>query len=244
MALHFDSTFRKSLNLLIQGLPESQEHVVIILVLPLSFMTLSSSIFRQILSLTKKAQSQDRHLLFQFVPEQHIFSGMEKVGAYHSVFDILSTSVYNKVYIAVNRLQSRTLTEFDHLEREDIQASFVAPAFTLSRPGVSKVTLVHTPRASLDVIDRHMLLHVGYHLTACGKWIIACCIDQRGENHRIGVWLTQSPMDQENGTNSDELYAVKKVWDFGMEFGRRTDIEWRVVFSRLGVPSEREIEGE
>ncbi|KAF9534436.1 mediator complex subunit 13 C-terminal-domain-containing protein [Crepidotus variabilis] len=240
----FDSSFRKTFNALLQCLPGPQTASIVFLVLPMALMTLSSSTFRQILTLTKKAQSQDPFstTLFHFIPEQHIFSEIGQSTQYDTTFDLLSASIYNKIQIPVDRFQSHPSPGYD-LNKEDVHAMFVTPSFTLSRPHHNKVTLVRAPNASLDVIDRYTLLHVGYHLTSCGKWIIACCVDERGENHQIGVWLTQSPVDREGDSGqSDELYAVKKIWNFAMEFARQTDIEWRVVFSRLGVPSEREID--
>jgi len=123
----------------------------------------------------------------------------------------------------------------------------MGPSFTLARPLYSKVSFVRAAHTSLDVMDRYTLLHVGYHLTACGRWIIACCVDQRGEAYDLGVWLTQSPAaaDQEGDAEvlSDEEYAVKRVWDFAMQFAKKTDVEWRVVFTRLGVMTESELNG-
>jgi mediator of RNA polymerase II transcription subunit 13 len=108
----------------------------------------------------------------------------------------------------------------------------------------NKVSFSRAAHTSLDVMDRYTLLHVAYHLTPCGKWIIACCIDQRGENYELGVWLTHSPGEHEGETeHSDEEYAVKKVWDFAMQFARKTNVEWRVVFAKLGGLSLPEMEG-
>ena len=121
----------------------------------------------------------------------------------------------------------------------------MGPSFTLARPLYNKVSYVRAAHTSLDVMDRYTLLHVGYHLTACGKWILASCVDERGEAHDLGVWLTQSPADHEGDAEmlSDEEYAVKRVWDFAMQFAKKTDVEWRVVFTRLGVMTESELNG-
>ena len=121
----------------------------------------------------------------------------------------------------------------------------MGPSFTLARPLYNKVSYVRAAHTSLDVMDRYTLLHVGYHLTTCGKWILASCVDQRGEAHDLGVWLTQSPGDHEGDAEvlSDEEFAVKRVWDFAMQFAKKTDVEWRVVFTRLGVMPESELNG-
>jgi hypothetical protein len=111
----------------------------------------------------------------------------------------------------------------------------------------SKVSFVRAAHTSLDVMDRYTLLHVGYRLTACGRWIIACCVDQRGEAYDLGVWLTQSPASAEQEGDaevlSDEEYAVKRVWDFAMQFAKKANLEWRVVFTRLDVMTESELNG-
>jgi hypothetical protein len=48
---------------------------------------------------------------------------------------------------------------------------------------VPYVCAVH---ASLDVMHHHTLLHVAYHLTSCGKWIMACGVDQRDKAYDLG----------------------------------------------------------
>jgi mediator of RNA polymerase II transcription subunit 13 len=108
----------------------------------------------------------------------------------------------------------------------------------------NKVSFLQAAHTSLDVMDPYTLLHVAYRLTLCGKWIIACCIDQRGENYEFGVWLTHSPGEHEGETeHSDEEDAAKKVWNFAMQFVRKTNVEWRVVFAKLGDLSLPEMEG-
>jgi len=256
--LRFDSTFRKTLGTFVSTLTAPRPTTVIFLVLPVTVMTLSSPLLRQILSSSKKALSNyfACQLFFEFVPEQHVFTCMEKSSTYESALDTLSSSVYNRVLLPVDRLRS---TQVDNIqeEKDDLRAYLSAPAFTLARPWHNKVSYVHDSHTSLDVMDRFTLLHVGYHLTGCGKWIIACCVDQRGENHEVNVWLTQPPADREQHDpdqdhehehDSEPLlcgegYAVKKVWDFAMTFAKRTDVEWRVVFARLGVLSEKEMIG-
>lgn len=87
-------------------------------------------------------------------------------------------------------------------------------------------------------MERHLLLHVGYGTSTCGKWITASCIDQRGGNHDLGLWLNQL----DDGT--PEEFVVKKVWEFAMTFTKRTDVEWRVAFVKAGSIDEREMEGQ
>ena len=209
-------------------------------------MSLSSPVLRQILSVSKKvlASYHTNQFYLQFVPQQHLFLGHDRLSAYDSALDQLCSSVYNRILVPVDRITSRRLRPHPSDEK-DTRRYFMGPSFTLARPLYNKVSYVRAAHTSLDVMDRYTLLHVGYHLTACGKWILASCVDERGEAHDLGVWLTQSPADHEGDAEmlSDEEYAVKRVWDFAMQFAKKTDVEWRVVFTRLGVMTESELNG-
>ena len=223
------------------SLTPPQPPLIVFLVLPATVMTLSSPILRQILSASKKVLSSftESQIVFEFVPEQFILNSMEKSSPYDSALDLLSSSVYNRILVPVDRTMARRIHEHGEPTR-----SFMSPTFTLSRSLCNKVSYVRAAHTSLDVMDRYTLLHVAYHLTACGKWILASCIDQRGEAYNLGVWLTQSPGTSDSEPEvSDEEYAVRKVWDFAMQFAKKANVEWRVVFARLGVMNKQEMSG-
>ena len=214
---------------------------MLFLVLPITVMSLSSPVLRQILSVIKKFVLNYRpgQLFFQFIPEQHLFSSLEKPAGYESALDQLAFSVYDRIPIAIDRLRTQRA---NFSPGEDMRRYFAAPSCTLARPLHTRVSYARAAHASLDVLDRYTLLHVGYHLTACGKWIIAACVDQRGETYETGVWLAQPLEGEEEGYVLEE-YTVRRVWEFSMQFAQKTNVEWRVVFSRLGVMSERELHG-
>ena len=223
------------------SLTPPQPPIIVFLVLPATMMTLSSPILRQILSASKKVLSSftESQIVFEFVPEQFIINSMEKSLPYDSALDLLSSSVYNRILVPVDRTMSRRIHEHGEPTR-----SFMSPTFTLSRSLCNKVSYVRAAHTSLDVMDRYTLLHVAYHLTACGKWILASCVDQRGEAYDLGVWLTQSPGASDGEPEvSNEEYAVRKVWDFAMQFAKKANVEWRVVFARLGVMNKQEMSG-
>lgn len=70
-------------------------------------------------------------------------------------------------------------------------------------------------------------------------------LTKEGENYDLGVWLTHASGEHDGETeHSDEEYAVNKVWDFAMQFARKTNVEWRVVFAKLGELSPPEMEGQ
>jgi len=264
--LRFDSSFRKNLGRNFVALRKSlklissfylaasfltnlvppQPTLVIFLILPLTVMSLSSPVLRQIISVSKKvlASYRTNQFCLQFVPQQHLFLGHDRLSAYDSALDQLCSSIYNRILVPVDRIISGRVQPHP-TDEQDIRRYFMGPSFTLARPLYNKVSYVRAAHTSLDVMDRYTLLHVGYHLTTCGKWILASCVDQRGEAHDLGVWLTQSPGDHEGDAEvlSDEEFAVKRVWDFAMQFAKKTDVEWRVVFTRLGVMPESELNG-
>ncbi|KAJ3507555.1 hypothetical protein NLJ89_g6229 [Agrocybe chaxingu] len=249
--LRFDASFRKNLSTFFSRLPASQPTTMIFMIVPAAMMTLSSPALRQILSVSKKmlANSLPCKITLEFVPEQAILSVLERSTAYDSELDVLTSSVYNRILVPIERSRARRIPPFD----DDSTSYLMAPSFTLARPVYNRVSYVRSAHTSLDVMDRYTLLHVGYHLSLCGKWIIACCVDQRAEMYDLGVWLTQSPANggqehesaegEATAVISDEEYAVKKVWDFATQFARKTNVEWRVVFARLGVLNEKEMNG-
>lgn len=228
--------------------PYPTTSTVVFLVLPVSAMSLSSPLLRQILSSATKIFGNHNWLSLQLIPEQHLFSGLERTPSSHdSALDQLALSIYNRLLVPVDRLRtSRSLSTTNSDDNPDIRGYFSAPSFTLARPWYNKVSYVRAAHPSLDVLDRHTLLHVGYHLTSCGRWIIACGVDQRGEMHEVGVWLTRAAGQVEQDGEAEvaeEDYAVKRVWDFGMQLARKANVEWRVVFARLGAMGEKELNG-
>lgn len=214
---------------------------IIFLMLPSAVMTLSSPVLRQIVSVSRKLLSnmEVQNLLFEFIPEQFIVAP-PKPSSYDSALEVFTLSVYNRILLPVTRGGSTLLRVPD----EPSVDMLMAPAFTLSRPIHNKVSYVRASEASLDVVDRFTLFHIAYQVSACGKWILAACVDQRGESYELGVWLTQpAGANDSEGELSEEEYIVQKVWEFGMGLARRANIEWRIVISRLGVMSQREYDG-
>ena len=69
----------------------------------------------------------------------------------------------------------------------------------------------------------------------CGKWLLACCVDQRGEAHDLGVWLLPS--------ESPETFISQHLWTFAVNFAKRESVEWRIVMAKLGLMDARELEG-
>ncbi|KAG6885784.1 hypothetical protein C0993_009889 [Termitomyces sp. T159_Od127] len=225
LPLRFDSSFRKTLASLIASLPASQSSIFLI-VTPMSILTLASPTLRQIFSAVTKASRtySEAQIHFQFVPEQLLHGTFTNPASDYSTSDVCC-SIYNRILVPVDRIMSRSLSE--HGVR--VRKYFQAPAFTLARPIYSKATFVRAAHASLDVLDRDTFLHVGY---------------QRGEAHDLGVWLVQTPVDGdlESEDVSNEVFLVQKVWEFAIEFAKKANVEWRIVFSKLGAIGENELD--
>ncbi|KAI0279601.1 mediator complex subunit 13 C-terminal-domain-containing protein [Russula brevipes] len=225
--------FRKTLaSFVSNNLPPTNSNYVIYIAMPSSAISISSQTLRQVFSAVKRAQKMHpgEQILFQFVPAQSVyslkFSSADRGGA--SAF---ACSIYNRILSPVDRVMSRQVID-NSLRTRDF---FLEPAFALARPLHTKVEFVRQfPVLSLDVVDRHTLLHVGYQLSNCGKWLFACCVDQRGEAQDLNVWLIPS--------ESPETFIAQHLWTFAVNVAKRASIEWRIVMAKLGSMDVRELE--
>ncbi|KAI6046531.1 mediator complex subunit 13 C-terminal-domain-containing protein [Pisolithus marmoratus] len=223
-------TLRKHLVSFIGGLSSVSNTLVIYIAIPASAMSLASPLFRQILFTIRRVQKSctDYPVLFHLLPEAVIAAHdwTDNVAE----LETLCFSVYQRLSRPVKRIMSRKIIETG----EPIRAYFQEPLFTLSRPVTPTVLFnQHGQARSLDVLDRHTFLHIGYRFSSCGKWLLALCIDQRGESYDVGTWLTQDDV---------ETSAVVQIWNFAAQFARRANVEWRLVITKLGVLSASELD--
>ncbi|KAG1724768.1 hypothetical protein EDB19DRAFT_2043401 [Suillus lakei] len=163
-----------------------------------------------------------------FVPE-HLISSSESPSGEDSEIDALCYATYRRMLKPVERSMSR-----GYSNKSETVGYFQEQPFTLARPSSTVHFAQTTPARSLDVMDRHTLLHVGYRFSACGKWLFAACVDQRGETYDLGTWLIQ---------DETETSAVVQVWNFALQFAKRANVEWRIVIAKLGYMTVSELEG-
>lgn len=221
-------------------------------------MSLSSPAFRQILSSIQRTlkSSSENQILVQLVPE-YVINYLENDAANMSQLESFCVNLYNRILIPVDRPLARMFSP----DNPPISAKpyVQKPIFTLARPLYNEVTYVRSAHASLGVLDRYTLLHVGYRTSACRKWVMAACVDQRGEAWDQAVWLVKNDHQDPDGEgsgiggggaasvsgggNSEDALVVRRVWDFLLGFAKRADVEWRVVISKLGVMEEAELTG-
>lgn len=216
---------------IVNDLTPTSAHVVFYVVTPQSVTTLASPDLRQIFSAAKRTlkSCSETQILFQFVPESMVFNSVDD----DQQIQALVTSVYDRILIPVDRSMSRSF--FNH--GANVRKLFQDPSFTLGRPRQKRLTYVPKARIhSLDVLDRHLMLHVGYRVSSCGRWLLAACVDQRGENHELAVWL--QPQDE-----GAELSAVELLWTFALSVAKNANVEWRIVFTKMGAVGEREMGG-
>jgi mediator of RNA polymerase II transcription subunit 13 len=200
--------------------------------MPSSSISISSQTLRQVFSAVKRAQKihPGEQILFQFVPAQSVYS--LKFSADRGGVFAFACSIYNRILSPVDRVMSQQTMD-NTLRTRDF---FLEPAFSLARPLHTKVQFVRQfPVLSQDVVDRHTLLHVGYQVSNCGKWLLACCVDQRGEAHDLTVWMLPS--------ESPEAFIAQHLWTFAVNFAKRASVEWRIVVTKLGLMDARELEG-
>jgi mediator of RNA polymerase II transcription subunit 13 len=239
-------TFTDSFITNITGSPTP---IILFLVVPITLMTLSSTIFRRILSSMQKSLRAHPYsqIIVQLVPE-HVINYMENDPASTDQLESFCINLYNRILVSVEQPLARRFSPDN--TPITVKALLQKPVFTLARPTYNTVTYTRTAFSSLDVMDRYTLLHVGYRLSACGKWVMAACVDQRGEAWEQAVWLLNQDVDGEGngssapiGGSSEEMFVVKKIWDFVAGFAVRADVEWRIVISKLGIMEEAEFTG-
>ena len=207
---------------------------VLYVVTPISIMSLASPIFRQVCSTVKRILQGDvaHHVRTFFVPEQCVFRIGDQPGLSNFDLDRLCLSLYDRILRPIDRQMPRRF----HDHGPPSRGYFREPAFAIARPAHVRVNYqTQFPARLLDVMDRHTLLHVGYQFTACGRWVVAAAIDQRGESYQLGTFLCDS--------NDHEKGVVECLWKFAVDFGRKGNVDWHLVIARLGSMGERELDG-
>lgn len=209
---------------------ESSNNLVFYIAIPDPAIGLTSPLLREIFSFVNQTQAKrsEAPILFQFVPE-HLISSSESPSGEDSEIDALCYATYRRMLKPVERSMSRRFSD-----KSETIAYFQQQPFVLARPSSTVHFAQTTPARSLDVMDRHTLLHVGYRFSTCGKWLFAACIDQCGESYDLGTWLIQDEI---------ETSAVVQVWNFALQFAKRANVEWRIVIAKLGSMTANELEG-
>ncbi|THG99552.1 hypothetical protein EW026_g2824 [Hermanssonia centrifuga] len=237
VSVNFDA-FRKMLPLFVENVTKSTDRnhctIVLYVVLPAHIINLASPVLRHVLSAIKRANRKFKNsdILFQFVPEPFVVGSLDDPSANNSGLEPLVDSLYDRIRLPARRTMSRKILPADE---KKTRALFQEPAYTLARSLHSKVKFVREAHVStLDVMDRHTLLQVGYYISPCRKWLFAACTDQRAEAHNVRAWLMP--------TDSREPFVVAHIWDFAQSMAMKASIEWHIVITRVGSMSATEFD--
>ncbi|EKM59526.1 uncharacterized protein PHACADRAFT_181524 [Phanerochaete carnosa HHB-10118-sp] len=242
--VQFDS-FRKTLVSFMPGLPDFGTSVVIYIVIPTHMITLASASLRQIFSAIRKIKKEraqrDRSLLFHLVPEPFASGSLDNPAMRYLSFETIVEAVYDRIPVLTrgalvaqgDRVQGDRV-QGDRMQGDHMQALFQEPSFVLARPLSRRPTFHLEARTStLDVMERFSILHVGYRVSPCGKWLLVACVDQRGEMHELKAWLVP-------GDNL-EAFVVKSVWAMALNIAGRVNVEWRIAITKHGAMNELEL---
>lgn len=202
--------------------------------MPAACLTESSNTLRQVL-LTLRRASRARvlgPLVSHLIPEYLVLSHAPNSLTSQALSEQTCRSVYDRISQSVNRCMSRRLFEFGVPLQKRFNDFFV----TIARTMPAKTCFVYdTPILSLDVVDRHTMLHIGYRFSTSGKWLLVMCVDERGETQHHEIWAVQP----------DQLLSqtVEQIWTFAMGIAKGAHVEWRFVFAKLGFMSPTELDG-
>ncbi|KAI0637629.1 hypothetical protein C8Q77DRAFT_1086914 [Trametes polyzona] len=234
-------TLRKTLVSFVSTIPTRHPYLVFYIATPAHIISPSSTVLRQILSAVRRFRAQSSgDILVHFVPESLIEGVHTHPGSNLGGLDDFVCSVYDRILVPVTRAMSR---EF-FAQSAATTGYFEAPAYALiCTPGGKARSETPVPQvsftlessvSSLDVMNRHTLLHVGYQVSSCGRWILAACVDAAGEAHEVKTYLTPD--------DNVEASVVSQIWGFVHDFARRANIEWRIVITKLGLMAHSEID--
>ncbi|TFY55040.1 hypothetical protein EVJ58_g8500 [Rhodofomes roseus] len=241
--VQFDS-LKKTLVKFVSGLPTSAKNAhVFYIVAPSSVVALDSPLLRQLFSAVKRCTKTypDFRILFHFVPEAFPAGALSDPRYKHEGLESFVAAVYDRLLQPVERPVSPQLAA--HIG--PTRAFFQAPAFSLAsalpgrkssanhRDPVGITFMLESHPRSLDVVNRHMLFHVGYSVTPCKRWLLAAGVDERGDSHELGAWLLPD--------ESVDAFIVKQVWSFARTCTARASVEWRVSLAKLGSMSATEL---
>lgn len=162
--------------------------------------------------------------------------------------DRLSFAVYDQLFISVAKLHTPIPDTFPSASITPLSGltdRFQSPAITLSPARRTQIEFeLQWPPSSLEVLHRHRILHVGYtSMTAVPgepglEWIVAVCIDEKGETWRSIPKLVRIPAGA-----AGDMARVRVVWSIARSVAEKADVEWRIVVCRLGCIPMAEIKG-
>ena len=229
---------------LMSALPVEPQHVVIYVIAPPSVCSsLKSPALRAIIMSQNRVSKlpgqynvDQNRVLVHFVPDYFVTDPHTHPTTRHVGLEQFVNSVYNRLLRPTLRQTSRKFWEYNPA----FENRFQVPAYVLARKTPPQTRLEWSEEPSLNTLDRHNFLQVGYRLSECKNWLLAACTDERGEAHDVAVWAVPH---QNDCPSLNVNWIVSNVWIFATQFAQRAHTEWRIVISKLGNMGENEVEG-
>lgn len=163
--------------------------------------------------------------------------------------DRLAFAVYDQLLVPIAKLhfpvpETFVAGAFTHAGPGPASRPFQFPAITVAPNRKPQIQFdLAWPPSSLEVMHRHRFLHIGYTIVPVKnesklEWLVASCIDEKGEVWKIVPKLLRCP-----STSAAELVRAKIIGAITRTFAESADVEWRVVISRLGIMTKDEMKG-
>ena len=223
---NYDAFVESGVVSFVASLPELDSPLVFYIVTPTHMMNLASSPMRQVFSAIKKVKKTypDAPILMHLLPEPLILGALHIPALNYGGLEAVADAIYNRAVLPITRNMSRALLPNGEKER----ALFGEPAFGLVRVLARRVKFsLEDHPITLDVMDRNQMLHVGYTISECGKWLFVAFMDEKGDSHDLRAWLV--PDDE------PEQFVINNVWDFAMTMAKKAHAEWHIIVTRLGA---------
>ncbi|GAA98147.1 uncharacterized protein L969DRAFT_46139 [Mixia osmundae IAM 14324] len=218
---------------------QSCDHLTVMLVdsmaVPAAVMSLLSFLSEPTLE-----QTADKHrphpFLVHLVAPDALLRAFEISGQPGEATDetALAFRLYDRLRLEVEHRSAKPETaEALGLTAKARHGSFQGHAFTLSLERVASRPRIDFswPSRSLDILDRHRMLHVAYAISADRRWLCLACVDDRGEGHTVRVKLL--PANVQPGQTY--IQACLLVWELAQGTATSASVEWRVVIVKMGL---------
>ncbi|KAL1663171.1 hypothetical protein GGF50DRAFT_57540 [Schizophyllum commune] len=260
--VRFDSSIRKQLAHLHAALESTlldddiqpQPTTLLLFLTPFHLLSLATLPLRHLaaaLLRTFRPVLESGTLLPHLLPERVLATSPAAPSPFASAeLARVCADIYERICQPVARSAARAF-----FARQRLITRVQAPASAIARP-VPKVKVTADVGTGTLSLDAGTLLHVGYQVSASGKWVLCACVDEFGEGWETGVWLVDGEGEGDGdddereggsggargGAGGTEARIVSRVWEFGVQFASKAAVDWRVAIARLGVMSVREVE--
>lgn len=114
--------------------------------------------------------------------------------------------------------------------------------------GIQKPTQLNIrwPPSGIDVAARHRILHLGYQVGPHRSWVVVSTVDELGQQHQLGLKFlhpsnlpSQDPPQTHHISKVEDdhrldMQVVSAVWQVIRKMLLSTNVEWRIVITKLG----------